>query len=326
MSTPRQFSPTLAFRLLGLCGCLLAAALAGCRPAPEGPAELTKPLLTLGGFKQAVGSVAYSPDGSLVAATDGKAVKVWEAGTGQEVVTFEAETRQGLAFNSDGKHLVLASWRDQIREARTGKAVLNFDRKNTGLSAIAASPDDRWVAIGSGRTFFGPPINRNEGLPGVPPEMVPERKEIGIIEVFDAKTGKLVRELGAPGRSMVTSLAFSTDGSRVAAVTRTETGDVGSMWDVSTGREVLNLVGPTDRLELVAFSPDGASVASFATTFPDPHPAETERKDAEWAARAESGARATATTQGGRVDLNGWPGAGLARGHREGTLPAAGIP
>lgn len=298
VTTQNRWSPVFFLRLAGL-AVALSFALTGCRPAPEGPAKLTKPLLTLDGFKQAANSVAYSPDGSLLAAADGKAVKVWEAATGQEVVTFEAETRQGLAFSPDSKRLVVATPRDQIRDARTGKPILNLDldRKGSGILTIAASPDGRWVAIGRSRVVWGPSVNRNKDLPESFPEMVPKRTEIGTIEVFDAGTGASVRTMDVGDKPAVSSVAFSVDGSRLAAVARVDDRDVVRVWEVETGKVALDLAGPTRFLELVTFSPDGALVASVARNFPPPTPMDTKatppapkgdvvkalpRKEGEW--------------------------------------------
>ncbi len=58
--------------------------------------------------------------------------------------------------------------------------------------------------------------------------------------------------------NIATSIVFSPDGKRVA----TNSGESAKIWDVFTGKEILILTGHKDRVNCVAFSPDGKWLAT----------------------------------------------------------------
>jgi WD40 repeat protein len=70
-------------------------------------------ICTLEGLTGAIRTVVFSPDGKRVVTAEGSSantVKVWDAQTGQELLTFtlnkNAGTVRSLAFSPDGKRLV----------------------------------------------------------------------------------------------------------------------------------------------------------------------------------------------------------------------------
>ena len=59
------------------------------------------------GHTRTVLSVVFSPDGQRLASVDGyETVKVWDAATGQEVLTLKGHT--SVAFSPDGQRLAAA--------------------------------------------------------------------------------------------------------------------------------------------------------------------------------------------------------------------------
>ncbi len=67
---------------------------------------------------------------------------------------------------------------------------------------------------------------------------------------------------------------FSSDGSRLAAPTQTDSSIVG-VWDLALGRSVVRLRGSAGRVTAVAFSPDGQALASAAVGGPNGRPVVT---------------------------------------------------
>src|SRR5438270_968837 len=76
-----------------------------------------KTLATLGGEAEAVRAVAYSRDGSKLAAAGGLParkgeVKIWDAAAGKEIATISghSDAIYAAAFSPDGKQLATASY------------------------------------------------------------------------------------------------------------------------------------------------------------------------------------------------------------------------
>ena len=101
------------------------------------------------------------------------------------------------------------------------------------------------------------------------------------VRLWDAATGRLVRELSAAGKGTITSVAFSPTDDRLLAVGYGRRAEVSyvALWDIDAGTELARLPGATDLPEFrvdkddaavgaLAFSPDGKYlVAGFGTKF-----------------------------------------------------------
>jgi dipeptidyl aminopeptidase/acylaminoacyl peptidase len=120
-------------------------------------------LLTLntGGW---VHSVAYSPDGKRLASAGTEAVKVWDAQTGQELLSLKGGTLAGdwsncVAFSPDGKRLAISRnvrpggvGEVKVLDAQTGQELLSLMGHTAGVSSVVFSPDGKRLASGSGNT------------------------------------------------------------------------------------------------------------------------------------------------------------------------------
>jgi WD40 repeat protein len=212
-----------------------------------------------------VKAVAFAPDGRLVACGTSGAGNIylydpvkgvlrrtlWEASNGIEA----------LAFTPDGKTLVSAGnglklWDlpaagikpdaaegldVPLEELRRREARLVRKRlAGYWVVGVAVSPDGSLLAS-AGHLDAG-------GEPRAP-------KSVGL---WDAKTGKLLRTL-ARGPAQITSVAFSPDGSRVAAFSRD--GAV-RLWEASTGKLVRTWQVQAGERGSVAFAPDGSLLAA----------------------------------------------------------------
>jgi WD40 repeat protein len=188
-----------------------------------------RPALTLRGeLYSFVTSVAFSPDGSLVAAA-GADVNVWDAATGAPVHTFSGQG--AVAFSPDGTLLAAGGLERavDIWNVATGAPVRSFTDHVT--KALAFSPDGTHLASAGAGTRSGPPA----------------------VELWDVGTGSPVRTL--PLAQDARTLEFSADGAQLAAA---GLGATTTLWDVTTGDVIATPAGSI----AAAFSPDGTHLAS----------------------------------------------------------------
>lgn len=102
--------------------------------------------------------------------------------------------------------------------------------------AAAFSPDGRIIASGFSNGSF----------------------EDATIELWNLRSGTLLRTIATRYRQSATSLAFSPDGGLLASVH----GEVVELWDPRTGERLETFDGHSRVSTFVAFSPDGALLAS----------------------------------------------------------------
>ncbi len=268
MTMPGRGSLTMAFGLepgkLTLCFDTTPNA-----PAPgkletvEGDARMLlvlAPLLVrrFEGHTGPVGSVAFSPDGKLVASGSGypkgdRSVRIWTASNGQEIrridtsadITEDSKHGPGelvgevrsLVFSADGGQLLVGGGGGFVHlyDVASGKLVRRFEGcEETGgdqntVHGVALSADGR-LALAGGRA---------------------QR-----IIVWDAKSGDVLRRLEGVG--WVRSLALSPDGRR--ALSGSFDGRV-LLWDVESA-EQLRRFRADGFVYGVAFSPDGRRAAA----------------------------------------------------------------
>jgi WD40 repeat protein len=162
-------------------------------------------LLTIQGRSHIFGSVAFSPDGRLLASSNGPfevteetpgEIKVWDAVTGVERLTLKGHTRGAVMFGPDSNTLFTATSGDgtvKKWDVTTGTCTLTW-KVHAGVGcAMAVSADGRRVVTGG--------------------QDAQDRQ----VKVWDAATGKNLLTLPGHPRSGIDCVAFSPDGMRVVS-------------------------------------------------------------------------------------------------------------
>ena len=198
-------------------------------------------LMALLGHEGDVLSLPFSFDGKYIATGGGDTtVRIWDATSGDLVRVLKGHAAEvgGVAFSPDGK-LLLTSSEDGmliIWDVKTGE--LLREHPDFTVFRVNFSPDGTRLAAAA---FNGLQVWRY--TPGEP--LALEENQV----IF------AIREAG--------SAIFSPDGKQLAALSlSTASGNTVKLWDAGTGRELLTMVGHTDWIAGLAFSPDGRRFAS----------------------------------------------------------------
>lgn len=236
------------------------------------------------------GSVAFSPDGRYLAAGS-NVISIWDAKTGEwirDIVgPFIDPTRpqprniRSIAFSPDSKNLIAVYIGASERGGAEHTSIALY-RADTGKTIYAFEPkgviDTQLLFTSDGKYFL-------DGRYEILSELDHEGRPTGDIEyktyvdIWDALTGKPVRNVSPVHVMNPTALALSFDNKLIATATSTGTKESNRnvitnkwqnidnedpirIWDFASGRLVKELVGVKSTVRSMSFSPNGRYLVS----------------------------------------------------------------
>jgi WD40 repeat protein len=226
-----------------------------------------------------INTATFSPDGKTLAIKARYSpIQLWDAQTGKLLRTLRVPfmVMDALAFSPDGKTLAGGGYHStsysseivlwDVESGDLQRSLKHSDNTiSTEILSIAFSPDGKLLAAGGG-------VGRHEKLTDISARF---NTQFGMAQLWDVKSGILLSEIGRPlHRQLVTKLAFSPDGTQLAAGSLDQ---IVGLWDTRTclplgnatnyGTEEKADAANNDRPKIsgagvraLAFSPDGKTL------------------------------------------------------------------
>ncbi|MFN0111386.1 MAG: eIF2A-related protein [Blastocatellia bacterium] len=200
------------------------------------------------GHANQVRSVAFSPNGKLLAAAGGNPsqfgeVKIWDVVARKELLTIRGHRDNifSIDFSPDGKLLATCSYDKMVKlwDVATGNEIKNLKDHTDAVFAVAFSP-----ANSSGR------------------QLLASASADRTVKIWDVETGVRLYTF-SDSLDSVNSIAFHPSGKFLAGAGADR---IIRIWEIGSteGRQVKSLIAHEDAINVIAFSPDGKTLASAA--------------------------------------------------------------
>ena len=233
---------------------------------------------TLSGHINSVASVAYNPDGQILASGSyDNTIKLWNLTKNKEIRTFKGHSAwvAAVAITPNNKNLVSGSYDNTIKlwNLVNGQQIRTFKGHSDSIGSLLVTKDGKTIISGSfDRTIKIWDLNNGEEtrtLTGHSSKVSsiaisPDNKILvsgsddQTIKIWDLVTGELIRTLKAH-RGKVSSVAITPDGKTLASGSHDRTI---KLWNLATGEEIRTFEGHSQWVSSLAISPDGNILAS----------------------------------------------------------------
>lgn len=248
---------------------------------------------TLSGHSGPLVSIAFSPDGRILASATNDngnisveasyktTITIWDVASGRELQTFRDTGVLSLAFSPDGRTLASGSADSKVHrwDVATGRALPPLGGHSDSVHTVAVSPDGRTLASGGADKTIklwdvasGRELRSLDGhsdwvsFVTFSPDghMLASGSRDHTIKLWDMLSGGELRTLS--GHGMVVCVAFSPNGHMLASgyYHPNPKDSAISVWDVPSGREMRTFTGDGG-VRSVAFSPEGRMLGSVST-------------------------------------------------------------
>jgi WD40 repeat protein/transcriptional regulator with XRE-family HTH domain len=239
-------------------------------------ADLAKSVFseTFGGIM----SVAFSPDGKLLAAGDSNGeIHLWQVADGQQLLILRGHANWvvSLAFSPDSRILASGSSDCTVKlwDVATGGCLKTWQEHDGEVWSVVFSPDGNLLASGSDdhtlrlwkvstrdclRIFQGHTSWVTSVVFSSDGQMLLSGSDDNTIKLWNASTGECLGTLKGHSDG-VRSIALSSDNQMLVSGSEDQTV---KLWNVHTGECLRTFQGHTNRIFSVAFSPQGDLIAS----------------------------------------------------------------